>query len=231
MSPRIRRFSFLLALLAFPLTARGLTAQATWPPLPETTTAIVEARSQETLRREREEAAMTEQVASDSAALLRTEVSRAKARIQIHRSELETIKRRLDLAKKEKREAERVELDGARKQKEAEIRLLDRMQALREAQFRVAEGRRDAARSWRRAVEAEQTLEARSAARPDRTAVSDSALVFAADPEVRRSARRMLELRRDAFADRRNLGDRERLLSERALEALDAQTAVLAVKR
>ena len=231
MSPRTRRLPLLLALLALPLSASGLAAQATWPPLPETTAAIAEARSQETLRREREEAAMMEQVASDSAALLRTEVSRAKARIQIHRSELETIKRRLDLAKKEKREAERVELDGARKQKEAEIRMLDRMQGWREAQFRVAEGRRDAARSWRRAVEAEQTLEARSAARPDRAVAGDSALVSTADPEVRRSARRMLELRRDALADRRDLAERERLLSQRALEALDAQSAVLAVKR
>lgn len=230
MSPRTRRVSLLLALL-IPAAAPALRAQATWPPLPETSADIVEPRAQEVLRREREEAAVLEQVASDSASQLRNEVSRARARIEIHRSELETIKRRLELAKKEKREAERVELDGARRQKEAEIRLLDRMHGLREAQFRVAEGRRDAARSWRRAVEAEQTLEARSATRTaDRPPTYDS-LAVVVDPEVRRSARRLLELRRDALGDRRDLAERERVMNQRALDAVDAQTAVLAVKR
>ena len=71
-------------------------------------------------------------MAADSASQLRTEVSRARARIQIHRSELETIKRRLELARKDKRETERVELDGARRQKEAEIRMLERVHALSE---------------------------------------------------------------------------------------------------
>lgn len=229
MSPCIRRVPLLLALLvAAALPAAS--AQATWDPLPETGAALVEARGQDVLRREREEAAVTEQVAADSASQLRTEVSRARARIQIHRSELETIKRRLELARKDKRETERVELDGARRQKEAEIRMLERVHALREAQFRVAEGRRDAARSWRRAVEAEQTLEARSVTRAAEPGAA-AAAGLAADPEVRRSARRLLELRRDALADRRDLAERERVMSQRAIDALDAQAAVLAVKR
>jgi hypothetical protein len=229
MSPRFRQVPLLLALLV-PSAAPAVAAQATWPPLPETTAAVVEARSQDVLRREREEAAVTEQVAADSASQLRSEVSRARARIQIHRSELETLKRRLELAKREKRETDRAELDGARRQKEAEIRMLDRIHLLREAQFRVAEQRRDAARSWRRAVEAEQTLEARSATRAaGRTGIDT--LSLADDPEVRRSARRLLELRRDALGDRRDLAERERVMSQRALEALDAQSAVMAVKR
>ena len=229
MSPRTRQVPLLLALLASG-AAPAVSAQATWPPLPETTASLVEARGQDVLRREREEAAVTEQVAADSASQLRSEVSRARARIQIHRSELETIKRRLDLAKKEKRETDRAELDGARRQKEAEIRMLDRIHLLREAQFRVAEQRRDAARSWRRAVEAEQTLEARSATRTADRAGTDT-LGLANDPEVRRSARRLLELRRDALSDRRDLAERERVMSQRAIEALDAQSAVLTVKR
>ena len=107
--------------------------------------------------------------------------------------------------------------------------MLDRIHLLREAQVRVAEQRRDAARSWRRAVEAEQTLEARSATRTaDR---GSDTLSVADDPEVRRSARRLLELRRDALGDRRDLAERERVMSQRALEALDAQCAVMAVKR
>ena len=229
MSSRIRQAPLLFVLLV-PAAATAASAQATWPPLPETTAAIVEARSQEVLRREREEAAVTEQVAADSASQLRGEVSRARARIQIHRSELETIKRRLDLAKKEKRETDRAELDVARRQKEAEIRMLDRTYSLREAQFRVAEARRDAARSWRRAVEAEQTLEARSVTRAVDRAGTDT-LGAAVDPEVRRTARRLLELRRDALAARRDLAERERVMSQRAIDVLDAQAAVLAVKR
>lgn len=230
MSPRFRQASLLVVLLV-PAAAPAASAQATWPPLPETMASVVEARSQEVLRREREEAAVTEQVAADSASQLRGEVSRARARIQIHRSELETIKRRLELAKKEKREAERTELDGARRQKEAEIRMLDRTHALREAQFRAAEGRRDAARSWRRAVEAEQTLEARSVTRAADRAAGTDTLGVAMDPEVRRSARRLLELRRDALGDRRELAERERVMSQRAIDVIDAQAAVLAVKR
>jgi hypothetical protein len=229
MSPRIRQVPLLLALLIAG-AAPAVSAQATWPPLPETTASLVEPRSQDVLRREREEAAVTEQVAADSASQLRSEVSRARARIQIHRSELETLKRRLELAKRKKGAPARAELDGARRQKEAEIRMLDRIQLLREAQFRVAEQRRDAARSWRRAVEAEQTLEARSATRAAGRAGTDT-LSLADDPEVRRSARRLLELRRDALGDRRDLAERERVMSQRALEALDAQAAVLAVKR
>ena len=225
MPPRFHRVPLLLALLV-PAAVPAASAQATWAPLPETTAGLAPARDMAVLRREREEAALVEQVAADSAQLLRTEVSRARSRIQIHRSELETIKRRLELAKKDKRETDRAELDGARRQKEAEIRLLDRVHLLREAQFRVAEGRRDAAKSWRRAVEAEQALEARSAAR---AGIADSAV--ADDPEVRRSSRRMLELRRDAAGDRRDLAERERVLSHRAIEAIDAQTAVLQVKR
>jgi hypothetical protein len=227
MPSRFHRVPLLFALLV-PAAAPAASAQATWAPLPETTAGLAPARDMAVLRREREEAALTEQVAADSAQLLRTEVSRARSRIQIHRSELETIKRRVELAKKDKRETERAELDGARRQKEAEIRLLDRVHLLRESQFRVAEGRRDAAKSWRRAVEAEQALEARSA---PRAGIADSVGAGADDPELRRSARRMLELRRDAAADRRDLAERERILSQRAIEAIDAQTAVLQVKR
>jgi hypothetical protein len=227
MSSRFSCVVPLLALAGFGVSTTPASAQMA--PLPESRLEIARPRGQEVLRREREESAVVERVAADSAGSLRVEVSRARARIDIHKSELETIKRRLDLAKRDKQETERTELEAARKLKEAELRLLERMHSLREAQFRVAEGRRDAARAWRRAVEAEQTLEARSATRL--VPAGDSLPAAAADPEVRRSARRMVELRRDAFAARRDLAERERLFEQRQLDALDAQTAVLAPRR
>ena len=51
MSPRIRQVPLLLALLASG-AAPAVSAQATWPPLPETTASLVEARGQDVLRRD-----------------------------------------------------------------------------------------------------------------------------------------------------------------------------------
>lgn len=207
----------LLALAAAGLPATG-EAQVAGTVIEEARADVVPVRSADDMRRDREDAAVGEQVANDSADQLRVEVSRARARLDIHRSELETIKKRLELAKKEKRESDRLELESARKGKETELRLLERMRAMQEARQRLAEAQRDAARARKRAVESEQTLEARRADQAN-------------DVEVQRTAKRVLELRRDAATQLSEMAARERDLAQRQLEVLEAQAAVLATGR
>ena len=195
-----------------------LNAQASALVIEEARAYVVPVRSADAMRRDREEAAVAEQVANDSAGLLRVEVSRARARIDIHKSELETIKKRLELAKKEKRESDRLDLDNARKAKETDLRLLERVRSMQEARQRLAEAQRDAARAAKRAVESEQTLEARRAEQ-------------STDEEVRRTTRRVLELQRDAASQKGEMAARARDLAQRQLEVLDAQAAVLGSAR
>ena len=219
MSTRSFRILALLVLAAAGLPATGeAQAVGTVTVIEEARADVVPVRSADDMRRDREAAAVAEQVAGDSADQLRVEVSRARARIEIHRSELETIKKRLELAKKEKRESDRLDLENARKAKEVELRLLERVRAMQEARHRLAEAQRDAARARKRAVESEQTLEARRADQAN-------------DEEVQRTAKRVLELRRDAATQLSETAARERDLAQRQLEVLEAQAAVLATVR
>lgn len=227
MSTRFRSLRVVLALAAS--GAPALHAQVTPAPIEDASTDVVPVRAVEGMSRDREQAAVDEQVARDSADGLRAEVSRAKARIDIHKSELETVRKRLELAKKEKRESDRLDLEAVRKAGEADLRLLERLRELQDSRLSLMSARGDAARAWKRAVEAEQALAARraAAARPE-MAVSPAPIP---DPEARRAARRVLELQRDAAIQRRDVADREREVAQRQLDVLDAQTAIFEPRR
>lgn len=227
MSTRFRSLRVVFALAA--LGAPGLHAQAASAPIEDASADVVPARALEAMSRDREQAAVDEQVARDSADGLRSEVSRAKARIDIHKSELETLRKRIELAKKEKRESDRLDLETARKAREADLRLLERLRELQDSRLALMSARGDAARAWKRAVEAEQALGARraAAARPE-MAVSPAPVP---DPETRRAARRVLELQRDAAMQRRDVAERERGVAQRQLDVLDAQAAIFEPRR
>ena len=170
-------------------------------------------------------AATDARIADETSAARRVERTRTKSRLEIAKSELETVKRRLELAKKEKDEARQAELQAERASLESRIRLLERWLDVHEAAVRASEAQQAAAEAQRKLAEAEVALiEKRDQSRA-RAEVDSTARTALLD-DMRRSARRLLELRRDDAERRRQLADRERDVAQQQLDLLEAQFRV-----
>ena len=161
-------------------------------------------------------------LADEQGAHVRTERMRTRSQIEIAKSELETVKRRLELAKKEKNEAEQAELEAERGKMETRVKLLERWRDVHEAAVRASEAQQAAAQSRRKVAEAEIELIEKRDQRRARGA-GDSASTTAIDDELRRSARRVLELRREDAGRRREYAERERQVAQQQLDLLETR--------
>ena len=169
-----------------------------------------------------ERATADARMADEVGAYVRGERSRTRSRIEIAKAELQTVKKRLELAKKEKLEAEQVELQRERETLEGRVRLLERWLDVHEAAVRASEAQQAAAEARRKLAEAEIALVEKKQQAQARV-TTDSAALAPVDDDLRRAARRLLELRREDAGRRREHADRERQLAQQQLDLLEAR--------
>lgn len=237
--PRLRRMAVTAALLASP-GAGTLAAQA--PPaarfpagrLADSLAWAVTLPTVEELRRSLEQAATDEERARVQIDEARAQANRTQYLLDIQKSERETVDRRLSLAKKEKREADQKSLEAERRAHDVQVRILERWRDVHEAGSAMAEATRNAARERRKVAEAERLLldvrDSRARAR-----AGDSTVVAGAwsqdDENLARQVRRVLEARRGEADAVGQLADRERDLSQKHLDLLEARLAARADRK
>ena len=230
---RLRRMVVAAALLAWP-GAGPLIAQA--PPAPQLPPGrladslawALTLPTVEELRRTLEQAASDEERARVQIDETRAQANRTQYLLDIQKSERETVDKRLSLAKKEKREADQKTLEAERRGHDVQVRILERWRDVHDAGSGMAEATRNAARERRKVAEAERLLldvrDSRARAR-----AGDSTVVAGAwnqdDENLARQVRRVLEARRSEANAVGQLADRERDLSQKHLDLLEARLA------
>jgi len=190
---------------------------------------LVEARSEEAIRRDILDAGVAAEAAAEALAEARDQDARTRARIDLKKADIARIKAQVKVAETEDAAAEKKDLETRKKAEERNLKLLERKRDLRQAELDWAEAARDAAAAERRAGEAELELaQRREAHRLLLETTGDEALkrLARAEDDLRAAEKHALERFRDRAAKIARTTERSKTLFEKRLKVLDAQREV-----